>query len=324
MFPVSPPPNPRSGYRVRQTLGAVHDVNPPVVCLPERVFDSQAAFRRWLNSAQSLAHITRLVGRRLTLRTVIVAGSKVAARRADGRARGWSRFALDGVLAPAGSRECEEFLEQLGEYGGLDGAALVAPHFWVGARRLIDEHTEKQRQVPVFAVEYTCVRDPAAGSFGMAMRLVAGFSALTVRQSSEGARQDFWAEVAEHLYARGISNYSLALFRTESLRIPIHIRRYSSVRISAFTRFRRLAIGVVVPTTGPYGPGNAAALAAPGCLSLPGFDAPKHIRRARHEAHYFILAKVPGVGVRPDIDPAAVAQMLVELKKQAERALKVE
>ena len=316
---MSPPPS----YRTRQTQGVVPDIDVPLMCMTDAAFVSQTQLRRWINTTASLAHITSLVGRRLTLRTVIVAGSKVAGRRSDGRKSGWSRFFLDGMLAQAGSTECERFIEQIDTYGNLDGAAVLAPGFSSNARRLIEEHTATNLQLPVFAIQYTCLRAPGSQSIGVSMNLVAGHTGLALRSAgaTEGARQEFWCEIAEALQQRGITNYNLAMSRTQSLSIPIRIHRYSSVDVRVFTRFRRLAVGVFIPTTGPHGADNAAALGRPGCLSLPGREAPRYKKRARHEAHYFILAPLAGVGVRPPIAADEVADMLIQLKRQTEQAL---
>ena len=82
-------------------------------------------------------------------------------------------------------------------------------------------------------------------------------------------------------------------------------------------------VGVIVPTQTEPGRINAARIA--GRLSLPGLPAPERVRRAKYEAHYFILSKQPlcSASELPDIEPDAIAEMLVQLRRQSEEILAV-
>ena len=192
----------RGSNRRYRTAAPIADVDPPNVALADEVFASQAELRVWLKSATALAGLTPVVSRRLTGRPVIVAGSRIASQQTR-RISSWSRFAVDGILAPATIRDCREFIAWTEDYGNLDGTALVAPFFGFDARRFIDDHTRAASQVPMLAVECTFMRDPAASGFAALLQAVAGFSGLPTRSSPVGVRQEFWTSVAEALDRRG-------------------------------------------------------------------------------------------------------------------------
>ena len=309
------PPSKAGRGRIFRTAAPIVNVDPPDVVMADEVFASRDALRVWLKGTTALAGLTPVVGRRLTERMVIVAGTDTSLRQA-GRTTSWGRFAIDGILAPATIRDCREFIAWMGEYGNLEGGTLVAPFFGFDVRRFIDDHTRAASSVPVLAVQYTFMRDPASSGFAALLRVVAGFSALRKRASPASARQAFWASVAEALERRGEKNYSLAAKRTLSLYIRVPLRRYVTVQVSALIRFRRLMVGVAVPLLGVHGPANADRIA--GRLSLPGLPAPDHIIKARYEAHYFTISdQLPrSASAVPDVDPDAVAEMLMQLRQQ--------
>ena len=300
------------GFR---TAAPIVNVEPLDVVMADEVFASRDALRVWLKSATALAGLTPVVGRHLNSRMAFVAGSEIS-RQPARRTTNWGRFAVDGILTPATIRDCREFIAWMGGYENLEGGTLVAPFFGFDVRRFIDDHTRATSSVPVLAVQYTFMRDPASSGFAALLRVVAGFSALRKRSSPASARQAFWASVAEALERRGEKNYELTMNRTGSLRIRVLLRRYVTVQISALIRFRRLMVGVVVPMLGVHGRANADRIA--GRLSLPVLPAPERISKAEYEAQYFTISdQLPRTArAVPDVDPDAVAEMLLQLRQQ--------